>query len=124
LRIGGDTHPGGIIKINPVRLHAFNVPLPKKRADICSKAENHIASFDNSEFNDVVCGLLRNLTTDHMRRIRHRHTGPFLKRNIGVAQDLNVITKKADWLNQDGVIATMLQTRQRVFDPGAKPGSA
>ena len=35
-----------------------------------------------------------------------------------------MITKKADWLNHNRVIAEMLQTRQRVFDPGAKPGSA
>ena len=49
-------------------------------------------------------------------------TGRLLKRNIDVVQDLNVITKKADWLNHNSVIAVMLQTRQRVFDRGNTPG--
>jgi len=51
-------------------------------------------------------------------------TGRLLKSNIDVVQDLNMITKKADWLNHNSVIAVMLQTCQSVFDRGAKPGSA
>src|ERR1700687_3234943 len=51
-------------------------------------------------------------------------TGRLLKCNIDVVQDLNMITKKADWLNHNSVITVMLEARQRVFARGAKPGSA
>src|SRR5260370_28839742 len=50
-------------------------------------------------------------------------TSRLLKRNIDVVQNLNMITKKADWLNHNSVIAVMLQVRQRIFDRGAEPGS-
>jgi hypothetical protein len=56
VRVGGNTHPGRIIEINPIGFHALNVPIPEEGADICGKTESHSVSLD-AGFDDVACAV-------------------------------------------------------------------